>query len=251
MTNRWLLNPVLRNLLGLLALFTAHFVSDQYSFHQRTGLNKTSPYFFLILMYGWIIFHNRILFDHLYLKGRRPAYFFRTFLVMGICSFNMHVILKYFFDVSHTLPQIFSFWVYTLAGLGVYVMFRYLGPQQSPPDTVSPTGSEPSHFNCTADGVRQEIPLRDILYIESLENYVKIITPSKSFLPRLSLKEAEDRLPRPRFIRISRSCIVNSRHMEFIAPDTIRIRNQDLKIGKVYKRYVEEQITVLRQQTGS
>jgi len=39
---------------------------------------------------------------------------------------------------------------------------------------------------------------------------VKVITARKTHLVRLSLKEAESKLPKPQFLRISRSHIINT-----------------------------------------
>ena len=65
----------------------------------------------LLLLYGWIVFHNRILFEGLYLQGKKTAYYAWTFLVMGLSSLNMYLTLRYVYHVDHTLPHIVSFWV--------------------------------------------------------------------------------------------------------------------------------------------
>ena len=243
------LNIVLRNLAGLLVLVGAHYASDQYYFHQRTGFNKTSPYVFLLFLYGWIVFHNRFLFERMYLKGKRAAYLFWTILVMTVSSFNMHFTLQYGFDVSYTLPHILSFWVYTFAGLGVYVMSKYLGgsTKENLPAIVTSTDAlKPTTFTFLSEGIKREIALSSVIYVESLENYVKVITSQKTFLARLSLKEAEDRLPKPEFIRISRSHIVNSGYLSLNGPDAVKVKEHNFRIGKVYKRYVEEQLAALK-----
>ena len=93
-------------------------------------------------------------------------------------------------------------------------------------------------FSCMVDGVRRAIAYRDIQYIESLENYVKIITDAKTYITRFTLKEAEEQLPKRLFVRISRSHIVNTTYANVIESDTIRVGSKELRIGKVYKRYV-------------
>ena len=92
------------------------------------------------------------------------------------------------------------------------------------------------------DGDRQLIPHVDIQYIESLENYLKIITKPKTYVTRLTLKEAEERLPKRQFVRISRSYIVNRIHIATIRADAVWIGQKELRIGKVYKRYVAGQL---------
>jgi len=248
MTFRQLLNHVVvRNLLGLLALVAVHYVSDQYHINQRLGVNQYLPYFFLLLLYGWLVVHNRLLFERLYLYNKPLAYAGWTLLIMAGFSVNMHLILSSQFAVRHTFPHIISFWVYTVAGLGVYVLYRYLqtpGHVLALPTTPrsTATSAEGSNLVCTVNGEKQSIPCADMLYLESLENYVKITTLTKVYVTRMTLKEAEERLPKPAFVRISRSHIVNTARIEKLGPDDVRIGGRELRIGKVYKRYVSEQM---------
>ncbi len=242
-------NVVVRNLMGLLALVAVHYVSDQYHLEQRQGFNRFSPYLFLLLLYGWIVFHNRVLFGRLYLNNQKKAYAGWLLLALGLCSLNMHYVLSTGFGITRTLPHIVSFWVYTVTGLGVYVIFRYLhGTRSSPlPEPPAPWPvpagvGELGFFDCVVDGVPQAIPCAGILYLESLENYVKVITGQKTHLVRLTLKEAEARLPKPPFLRISRSHIVNTAHIRYAGPDTLHVGGANLRIGKVYKRSVEAQL---------
>lgn len=246
---KWHHKRLYLHLLGLLALLLIHFVSDFHHFQLREGFSKFSPYLFLLLLYGWIIFHNLILFDGLFLAGKRRAYFKWTFLAIGISSLNMFFILHYGFSQSNILIQILNFWQYSLLGLGVYMTFRYLkdfGKSTLP--IPSPEGKEGpinTHFDFTADGEKQLVPFEKILYLESMENYVKVHTKQKTWLVRLSMKEAEVRLPVPLFIRISRSHILNSSNILSFNHDLITAGDQTFKIGKVYKKYVEDQLGAL------
>jgi hypothetical protein len=248
-------NGVVRNALGLLALLAVHYVSDQYHLRQREGFSRLSPYLFLLLLYGWIVLHNRLLFERLYLRGRKKAYFAWLALALGLTSFNTHYILRTGFGVTRTLPHIVSFWVYTVTGLGVYVIFRSLQPARNGPATPAPPaeppleappGREPAFFQCVADGTPQAIPHGQILYLESLENYVKVVTGPKTYLTRLTMKEAEARLPKPPFLRISRSHLVNTAHIRSTEPDAVYVGSGALRIGKVYKRYVEAWLAAVK-----
>lgn len=240
---------IVRNLLGLLVLLAAHYLTDWYAIDQRVGLLKVSPYLYLVLLYGWLVFHNRILFGRLFLRGRKAIYFGWLVMLMALGSFNMNFILRTEFNVSRSLPYLVNFWVYTVTGLGVYMTYRHVRTQQDQPKAVSlPTHTpsaptvDPGHFACTVDGNRQAIPYADIQYIESLENYLKVRTRTKTHVTRLTLKEAEERLPRPLFVRISRSVIVNMTQADRRESDAVWIGSKELRIGKVYKRYVAGQL---------
>lgn len=245
---KWFDKAIIQHLTGLLALLCVHFVADYYHFQHRTGFRQTSPYLFLVLLYGWIVFHNLVLFNGLYLSGKKRAYFLWTGLALLVSSFNMHMILSYGFGVNNTLPHLLNFWIYTLLGLGVYVIYRYL--KELPERTLSvtamkaatPAGS--TYFSFTLDGEKHNIPYTEIIYLESFENYIKMHTPHRIYLVRLSMKEAEGRLPSPLFLRISRSNIINSTFITATAQDSLQLGTHHFKIGKVYKKYVEEQVSL-------
>jgi hypothetical protein len=233
---------VWRNVLGAIALLIAYYVPDRISLDDRVGANKFLPYLFLLLMYGWVVFHNRILFEGLYLNNRTRTYFLRTLGGMVISSTIMHIVLVYRFNQSETLSKILTFWVFTITGLGIYVMFKFLHLIQNKSKNPAVRPAETTEFFIFfAEGSEKQLLLSDILYLESLENYVKVFTKQKSYIVRQSLKEAEQKLPKY-FLRISRSHIVNTRFIESAKAESLTINGALFKIGKVYKRYVEEQL---------
>ncbi|GAB3176059.1 LytR/AlgR family response regulator transcription factor [Telluribacter humicola] len=251
----WFENPKILHLVGIAALWAVHFVADYYHFQQRDGFQQTSPYLFLVLLYGWIVFHNRVLFSGLYLSGKKQMYFLYTSLALVVSSFNMYVILRYGFGARNPFPQIINFWLYTLLGLGVYVIFRYLkerpGAAHPQPLQEQVPLEDTGYLSCSIDGEKQRIPYLEIRYLESLENYVKIHTLHKIHLVRMSMKEAEERLPRPRFLRISRSHIINTSHITSLAQDSLQLGSHTFRIGKVYKKYVEDQLELGEEPGGA
>jgi DNA-binding LytR/AlgR family response regulator len=78
-----------------------------------------------------------------------------------------------------------------------------------------------------------KVNLDEIIYIESLQEYVRIyLTKGKPIVALLSLKKLEDILPSPPFFRIHRSHIINADHLEFIHQRSISIGGKELSIGK-------------------
>jgi len=240
-----------RNGLGLLALLLVHYLADWYAIGRRPGLQKVTPYLYLVLLYGWLVFHNRVLFTGLFLRGRRGAYFGWTLLLMGVSSFNMVWILRTEFSVSRALPFLVSYCVYTVTGLGVYMTYRALRqpqptPAEAPPVAEpNPEGGEPAenpdYLTCVVNGDRVTIPCSEIHFLESLENYVQIHTAGRVYITRLTMKEAEARLPRERFLRISRSHIVNRALSRPTGPETLSVNDKPFRIGRTYQKHVLEQ----------
>ncbi len=127
--------------------------------------------------------------------------------------------------------------MFTIAGAGIYLFAR---PQ--PKIRVPVEAKEIVNFDFTADDRQHSLPLESIIFVESLENYIRVITLRQTFLVRMSLKQAEQTLS-PVFIRISRSHLVNRNRIDSLKENEIVISGRELKIGKVYKKYVSELIS--------
>ncbi len=62
------------------------------------------------------------------------------------------------------------------------------------------------------------IKVDEIFCIEAAENYVKVHTEREAHLHRETMKSIESRLPSDRFVRISRTCIVNADQIKEVQP---------------------------------
>jgi DNA-binding LytR/AlgR family response regulator len=91
------------------------------------------------------------------------------------------------------------------------------------------------------DGKKSEIESDHILYIESLENYVRVFTIKEQLVTRMTTKEAALQLPE-HFIRINRSCLINTRFITNWKGDEIIINETQLKISRTYNQYVIEHL---------
>jgi DNA-binding LytR/AlgR family response regulator len=75
----------------------------------------------------------------------------------------------------------------------------------------------------------------DILFIESLKDYIKIVTGSKLIVTKYVLSELEAVLPKNQFLRIHKSYIVALHKIESYNSDSIQIAKHELPIGRLYK----------------
>ena len=81
------------------------------------------------------------------------------------------------------------------------------------------------------------IKLADVLYFESLKDYIKIWlkdTP-KAILTLMSLKYLEEELPEAQFLRVHRSFIVSLENIEIIERSQIIINKQRITVSEQYK----------------
>lgn len=79
-----------------------------------------------------------------------------------------------------------------------------------------------------------KIILKDILYIEGLDDYIKIYLPNKSVLTLMTLKTIMQKLPANEFIRVHRSYIVPISKIDHISRSKIKIIEREIPIGVSY-----------------
>jgi two-component system, LytTR family, response regulator len=82
---------------------------------------------------------------------------------------------------------------------------------------------------------RIKILFPEILYIESQQEYIKIITTKKEYIVKMSTHEIESMLPANLFKRIHRSFIVSVSKIESYSAETIEINGVSIPIGRGYK----------------
>ena len=81
--------------------------------------------------------------------------------------------------------------------------------------------------------------LDQIYFIESLSDYVKIITPEKTIVSKETISHLAERLP-PRFIRTHRSFLANRDHIGSYNKAFVSIKSYDVPISRTYKKAVLE-----------
>ncbi len=84
-----------------------------------------------------------------------------------------------------------------------------------------------------------KIPFAEIIYIEALDDYVKVVTATQSFLTLLSMKKILEKLPKKKFIRIHRSYIVANDKITFLQYRKVGLPNKmELPVGDTYRSTV-------------
>jgi two-component system, LytTR family, response regulator len=87
-------------------------------------------------------------------------------------------------------------------------------------------------FFVKADGGLVKIFFDEILFVEALKEYVKIVTKDKAVVTYHTISGLEEKLPKGKFYRIHRSYIVNIKAITSIDGFTIRIDKHELPISR-------------------
>jgi two-component system, LytTR family, response regulator len=82
--------------------------------------------------------------------------------------------------------------------------------------------------------------LEDILYIESLKDYIKVVTVTRNIVTKQSISSIEEILAKNNFVRIQRSFIVAINKIESFTSETIEIAKHELPISRMYRHEVEK-----------
>jgi DNA-binding LytR/AlgR family response regulator len=80
--------------------------------------------------------------------------------------------------------------------------------------------------------------LDEILYIESMKEYIRVNTESKSVLTKYKLSQVDGLLRENNFLRIHRSFIVAKDKIEAFSPTEVELGGKRLPIGRSYKELV-------------
>ena len=109
-----------------------------------------------------------------------------------------------------------------------------------PPATVPEKKKENNElFICfRADRRVIKILLNDILYIESLRDYIKVVTTTQNIITKQSISSVEESLPKENFMRIHRSFIVAINKINSYNTETIGIGTNQLPISRFFRHEV-------------
>ena len=104
-------------------------------------------------------------------------------------------------------------------------------------------GEEPFIF-VREDRKLIRVALRDILFLESLRDHVKIKTITQQVITRQTISYYEELLPADRFMRIHRSFMVAVSKIDAITETYFQVGGHHLAIGRSYKQQVFQQLQV-------
>lgn len=94
-----------------------------------------------------------------------------------------------------------------------------------------------------------KLKLKDIVYVEALENYVTLNTNSDKFTIHFTMKAIENQLPSGVFIRVHRSFIINKSMIQAIKENSLDISIghalKNIPVGKSFKDSLLNDINVM------
>lgn len=79
------------------------------------------------------------------------------------------------------------------------------------------------------------VNLADILFVESMKDYIKVVTKNKSVISKYKLESFQKLLNPEKFVRVHKSYVVSLDQIEAFSSTEIEIGRFDIPIGRTYK----------------
>ena len=105
---------------------------------------------------------------------------------------------------------------------------------------VSEPGEIKDHLFVNVQKKKVKILYSDIIYIESQEEYIKIVSTKKVYFSKLTTNEMESLLPASLFKRIHRSYIVSVKKIDSYNSEMVELGGISIPIGRSYRHIIDE-----------
>jgi DNA-binding LytR/AlgR family response regulator len=102
-----------------------------------------------------------------------------------------------------------------------------------------------SHMFIKVDGKLVRLNSDDILYIESMGDYVRFTTQERKYITHNTIKNIESRMDASRFMKVHRSYIVNLSQVEGLHEDELSIRGERIPVSKAHKARIRTLINII------
>jgi DNA-binding LytR/AlgR family response regulator len=118
------------------------------------------------------------------------------------------------------------------------VMHTSLSETQPEEEIQNKKSESSGHISFRSDRKMIKVALNDIIYIESIKDYIKVITTSGIIITKQPISSVEEMLQKEMFIRIHRSYIVALNKIESYNHELVWIAKQELPISRMYRHEV-------------
>jgi DNA-binding LytR/AlgR family response regulator len=120
---------------------------------------------------------------------------------------------------------------------------RFLSLQKKTNREQAPNGKTLS-FKYNYQNV--QLPLHSILYIEAFDNYIKIVTPDKTYVPLMTMKTIQSLLPETDFVRVHKSFIIAVDKINAFNCEQVMTDRKQIPVGRSYRKDFLGQMEALK-----
>ena len=203
----------------------------------------------LPIVIGTTYFFNFFLVPKYLLKGKYRLFALYFFYMLVVSLYlEMLVALFSFLLLAETNAEIVKIQGISIFNLGItlylivfassFIRILMLFKEKSKEVASLQTNkdrNEQESILVRADRKNQQILLSDLLYIESLSDYVKLVTTQREITTREKISSLDTSLP-DNFIRVHRSFIINKDKVSSFSTTEVKINSISIPISRTYKK---------------
>ena len=119
------------------------------------------------------------------------------------------------------------------------IMQTPLSETRADDDTQNKKSGSVGHISFRSDRKMIKVALSDILYIESIRDYIKVVNTASTIITKQSISSVEEILPKENFLRIHRSYIIAIEKIASYNNEQVWINKKELPISRMYRHEVE------------
>jgi DNA-binding LytR/AlgR family response regulator len=150
-------------------------------------------------------------------------------LVIFTTAYPDYALTGYELNAVDYLLKPFSFDRFYKAVTRAHDLYRMRQHRPSAGEAPIPAG--PAYLMVRVEYATVRIDIDDILLVEGLKDYVKIVTARKSHVTKSSMKNVEEKLPSDRFIRVHKSFIVNLDKVQAFENNHLMVGDHKIPLG--------------------
>jgi len=247
-------NPYLHILYWILVIVVLTLVFG------RSWGNNTAAFYFVSMLIpivlGTSYFFNYVLVPRFYLKKKYVKFGLYTFYTLVVSLYLESIVIMFSFIylgnfnfqtlgpyASDTL--LFAVVLYLLVFLGSFLlMARQIKENKQFIHQLleEKEKRKKSFLEVMSDRKIAKIPYEDIIYIESMSDYIQINTINSQIVSKEKISKLYSRLP-DMFLRIHRSFIINKNRIRSFSSGEVVVDDVHLNIGRSYRQQVKESLT--------
>ncbi|MBO9632901.1 MAG: response regulator transcription factor [Chitinophagaceae bacterium] len=109
---------------------------------------------------------------------------------------------------------------------------------------TSPSNNN-DHIFIKSDGKLVRLKNDDILFMESMGDYVKFVTNDKKYVTHNTIKHLEEKINRQCFIKVHRSYIINITKIDDIRENDLYIKGFEIPISKAHRAEIIKRLNII------
>ena len=164
-------------------------------------------------------------------------------LVIITTAYPSFALEGYQLDVLDYLVKPITFQRFLKASIKAKKQFNLLQGIALPSNTSNSTTSK-EHFFIKCDGKMERILFEELLFVESMQNYVSLQTVTRKFTALMTLKNTLEKLPKTTFLQVHKSFIINVQKVQSLGDGHVQIKDRLIPISR--SRLAAETQRILR-----